>query len=107
MAPTEALDEMMKNTSKEQMKEWDKSWKKWMDEHQSSFVDIGSPLGKNKRVSKDGIKDVRNELTGYSVVEADSHQEAAEIFKNNPQLEMDGSYIEITEWVEMDGMTDD
>lgn len=104
MAPIEELDKMMKDTSKEQMDDWDKDWNRWMDDHKDSFVDVGSPLGKNKRIRKNGIKDERNELTGYSIVQANSHEEAAQIFKDNPQLDMLGSYIDVVEWVDMDSM---
>jgi hypothetical protein len=101
MAPVAGLDEMRKNTSPEQMKEWTDGWTKWAKSHENSFVDRGAPAGKNKRVSKDGVRDVRNEVTGYSVVKADSHEEATKIFRDNPMLQMPGSYIEVLEYVEM------
>ena len=76
----------------------------WVEAHKASFVELGAPLGKNKRVTKDGVQDVRNELTGFSVVQAESHEDAAKIFQDNPQLEMPGAYIEVLEWVPMMGM---
>jgi len=105
MAPIEEMDKMMKNTNPEQMKEMNEVWDKWSKTHAKNIVDMGAPLGKNKRVMKDGIKDVRNEMGGYSLVQAKSHEEAAKIFLDNPQLEMPGAYVEVMEWVDMPGMS--
>lgn len=100
-APHEALDEMMKNSTPEQQKEMMESWRTWMEKHKKSFVEDGAPVGKNKRVSAEGVKDVRNDINGYSVVQAPSHEEAANIFLDNPQLQMPGAYVEVLEWVNM------
>lgn len=104
MAPIEELDMLIKNTTPEEMKKMNDDWTEWVKKHKKELVVTGSPLGKNKRVTQDGIKDVRNELTGYSVVQAESHEEAAKIFLDNPQLEMPGAYIEVVEYVDMPEM---
>ena len=104
MAPIAGLDEMKKSTDPKRMTEMNDRWNAWMEAHQDSFVDRGSMLGKNKRVTKDSIKDVRNELTGFSIVKANSPEGAAKIFQDNPQLDMPGSYIDVIEWYEMPKM---
>ena len=104
MAPIGAFDEMMKNPDPQRMKEMNDGWMGWVKAHEKSFVDVGAPAGKNKRVTKDGVKDVRNEVTGYSIVQADSHQAATEMFKDNPMLAYPGAYVEVIEWMEMPGM---
>ena len=104
MAPVEEMQKMMKNSKPEDMKKGMDSWKSWMDSHADQFVDQGAPLGKNKRVTKGKIVDMRNEVTGYSVVRADSHEEAAKMFQDNPHMEIPGAYIEVLEWVDMPGM---
>ena len=71
MAPVGAFDEMLKNPDPAKMKAMSDSWTAWMKAHEKSFVDQGAPTGKNKRVAKGSVKDVRNEVTGYSVVQAD------------------------------------
>lgn len=100
MAPTAGLD-AMKNATPEEMKEWGDSWTGWMKAHEQSFADQGAPVGANKRVNGSGVEDVRNEATGYSVVEAESHEAAADMFKDNPMLSMPGSYIEVLEIMPM------
>jgi hypothetical protein len=100
-APVAAMDEIRRTRSPERMKEFNDSWMKWVKSHEKSFVDVGSPTGKNKRVSKDAIQDVKNEVLGYSVVQAETHEEAAKIFQDSPNLQIPGAYIEVLEYVEM------
>jgi hypothetical protein len=62
------------------------AWKSWMEEHRDSIVGMGGPLGKTKRIDQDGIEDVSNNLGGYTVVRADSHEDAAKLFENHPHF---------------------
>ena len=49
------------------------AWMKWVKENEASIVDLGSPLGKTKRINADGISDAKNEITAYTIVQAESH----------------------------------
>ena len=74
------------------------AWHKWVDDHKGSIVDGGGPLGKTKRVSKDGVADVRNNLAGYTVLEAESQEAAAKLFANHPHFAIfPGDGVEIME----------
>ena len=55
---------------------------KWAKENEASIVDLGSPLGKTKRIDPKGISDAKNEITAYTIVQAESHEAAAELFAN-------------------------
>ena len=101
MAPVGAMDEMMKNTTEEQRAGQMQVWQKWMDAKGSAIADMGAPVGKNKRVTSSGVTDVRNEVGGYSLVEAASHEAAAALFSDNPMLEMPGAYVEVLECMPM------
>ena len=101
MAPVAAMDEIRKTRSAERMKEFNDSWMKWSKSHEKSLVDVGSPTGKNKRVTKDKIQDVQNEVLGFSVVQAETHEEAAKIFQDTPNLHIPGSYVEVLEYVQI------
>ena len=60
--------------------------------------DIGNPLGKTKRVDKNGISDTKNMLTAYTIVEAETHEDAAKLFAKHPHFEIfAGDGIEIME----------
>ncbi len=104
MAPTASLDEMMKNSTPESMKKGMDGWMKWMQSHQASIVDGGAPAGKNKRVVGSEVKDVRNEVCGYTIIQAESHDAAAAIFKNMPHMGIKGGYIEVVELLPVPGM---
>ena len=100
-APVGAMDEMMKNSSQEERDKSMEEWTKWMQAKGSAIVEMGAPVGKNKRVTSGGIEDVRNEVGGYTIVEAGTHEEAAQLFTDNPGLLMPGGYVDVLAIVEM------
>lgn len=74
------------------------AWENWIKEHSSQILEAGGPLGKTLAVGKEGISSVINKDCGYVVVEASSHEEAAEMFLNHPHfLIFPGDNIEIME----------
>ena len=103
--PRAALDEWDKKKAEgvnltEEMEKEMKIWSDWMNAHKDIFADMGSGLGKTKRVTAGGVLDSKNELTGYSIVKADSHEAAAKLFTpDHPHLVMPGAYIEVLELV--------
>jgi hypothetical protein len=62
------------------------AWGAWMSKHQAIIVGQGGPVGKTKRVSANGIADISNEVGGFVVVKAASHEEAAKLFLNHPHF---------------------
>jgi hypothetical protein len=83
---------------KEQEKVGIDAWMKWAKENEASIVDLGSPLGKTKRINAEGISDTKNEMTAYTVVQADSHEAAAELFANHPNFMIfPGDSVEVME----------
>jgi hypothetical protein len=97
--PAAAIQEWMANVDEASRKEQsDKvmgEWKTWMEEHTSAIVDKGLPLGKTKRVDAHGVTDTKNDLNWYLVVEAESHEAAADMFKGHSHLQIPTSYIEV------------
>jgi hypothetical protein len=78
------------------------AWMKWGRDHEKSIVANGGPLGRTKRVSRDGIKDVRNNLAAYTVVRAESQEEAAKMFQDHPHFTIfPGDGVEIMEVLPM------
>jgi hypothetical protein len=74
------------------------AWTKWGEAHAGAIVDDGSPLGKTKRASAEGITDTRNAITGYTIVEAESHEAAARMFADHPHFAIfPGDSVEIME----------
>ena len=105
MANAAAMAEMMKNSTPEQQKKGMDAWVKWMGDHKKSLVDGGAPLGKTKRVDAKGSSDTKNEVGGYSIVQAESAETATKIFgKDQPHLQMPGAWVEIIEIMPVPGM---
>lgn len=79
-------------------------WGQWMHDHQAAIVDAGAPVGATKRASPDGIEDTRNHVTGYLLIKAASHAEAAEMFRDHPHFSLlPGDSVEIMECLPMPG----
>ena len=98
MFPAGAMEEMMKNTTPEQQKMGMEEWQKWVDEHKDSFADTGGGLGKNTRITKEGSTDMKNEMGGYSIMQANSKEEAVKLLEGSPHFEMGaGAYVELME----------
>ena len=74
------------------------AWGQWMTTNQKAIVDGGAPLGKTKRASASGIEDWRNQITAYVIVEAATHEAAAEMFREHPHFTFfPGDSVEIME----------
>lgn len=81
------------------------AWMKWGAEHLGSIVEMGSPLGKTKRADKSGVSDTKNAMSGWIVVQAETHEEAAKMFENHPHFTIfPGESIEIMEILPMPKM---
>ena len=74
------------------------AWHAWMQKHAASVVEMGGPLGRTKKISKAGIVDIRNEVGGYTIVSADSHEAAAKMFEDHPHFAIfPGERVEVME----------
>ena len=62
------------------------AWHAWVEKHRTAIVEMGGPLGKTKQVSQDGAHDISNHMGAFTVVRADSHEAAAELFANHPHF---------------------
>jgi hypothetical protein len=101
MAPRSAIEQMM-NATPEQAKAGMDAWTKWGNDHSKAVVDMGAPLGKTKKVDGNGVGDVRNDVTGYSIVEGESLDAVSKMFAKHPHLMMGGgAWIEIIETVDL------
>ncbi len=99
---TEAALEKWKKLGEEERKAREKkgmdAWGEWGKTHAAAIVDQGTPLGKTKRVSAEGISDIRNNMAVYTLVEAETHEEAAKIFENHPHFAIfPGDAVEVME----------
>jgi hypothetical protein len=95
------LDE---KTRKEREASGMKAWGDWMKANSAAIVVEGGPLGKTKRTSADGVADIRNNMAGFIVVQAESHEAAAKLFENHPHFTIfPGDSVEIMECLPIPG----
>jgi hypothetical protein len=80
------------------------AWMEWGTAHASAIVDQGTPLGKTKRAAPQGIADIKNSMTGYVIVQAESHEAAAKMFERHPHFTIfPGDSVEIMECLPLPG----
>jgi hypothetical protein len=96
-APRAAIEQMMANATPEQMKAGMDAWWGWINKNKASLVDVGAPLGKTKHITAQGVTDTRNEITGYTVVQADTLDAAARLFEAHPHFQLAGAHVEVME----------
>ena len=97
--------EQMKHSTPEQQKAGMEAWMNWSKKAASSIVDMGGPLGKSARIAKGGaLSDVKNDLGGYSVMQAESKEVLAAAMNEHPHFMMPDSSIEIVELMPIPGM---
>jgi hypothetical protein len=86
-----AADQMAAATP-EQAEAGMNAWMDWSERNRDAIVELGSPLGGDSDVS------------GYSIVQAESRDAAAELFEDHPHLRMPGgSSIELLEFLPLPG----
>ena len=78
------------------------AWGSWMEKVGAQMVDPGNPVGTSWTVNAHGAKVGGNTppVMGYSILEADSIEEACKLAEGNPMLE--GGEIEVTPIVPME-----
>ena len=81
-----------------------KAWMDWGTVNKAAIVDQGAPLGKTKRTAAQGVSDIRNAMSGYTIVQAESHEAAAKLFENHPHFTIfPGDAVEIMECLPLPG----
>ena len=80
------------------------AWKQWVVQHADAIVEMGGPLGRTKRITGEGISDVRNDLTGFTIVQAESQEAAAQMFLNHPHFAIfPGEAVEVMQVMPIPG----
>jgi hypothetical protein len=91
----DALDEQTRGARE---KAGMQGWMQWGSDNASAVVENGSPLGRTKRVDRAGVADVRNAMAAWTIVRADSHEAAAQLFVDHPHFTIfPGEAVEIME----------
>ena len=90
-APVSAREQMA-NATPEQAQAGMQAWQAWAQKAGSSLVDLGAPL------AGDG------DITGFSVIEADSRPAIDELLAEHPHRHLPGAEIDVFEFLAIPGM---
>ena len=81
------------------------AWHAWAENYKAAIVEMGSPLGRTKSISKTGIADIRNTMGAWTVVQAESQEAAAKLFLDHPHFSIfPGDSVEVMECMQIPGM---
>jgi hypothetical protein len=97
---TSARDQMASATP-EQMKAGMEAWMLWAGKAGEAVVDLGAPLAPAAHV---GPGSDAGEISGYSIMQADSAGALGGVLDGHPHLSMPGNSIEVLEMLSMPGM---
>lgn len=61
-------------------------WAAWEERNAAFILDRGGMVGKTTRVTRDGVAEAVNPFCGYLVVEAETADAAARLFRDHPHL---------------------
>lgn len=80
------------------------AWQKWGADNAAAIVEMGGPLSRTKLVSKAGITDIRNNLSAFTIVQAESQEAAARLFQSHPHFTIfPGEGVEVMEVLPIPG----
>ena len=90
--------------SEEEQQQVMAAWGRWFQELGPAIVDGGAPIGAARTVSSNGAADGAgaNPVTGYTLIEAESLDDAAAKAQGCPVLASGGS-VEVGETIDMSG----
>lgn len=75
-----------------------KAWHAWVEHNKQNIVELGGPLSRTKRINKEGIADIRNHLSAFTIVRAESQEAAAGLFVDHPHFSIfPGDGVEVME----------
>lgn len=104
LAPYDATWKTQESTP-EEMEAGMKAWMAWAEKCGKNLVDMGSPLGNALTLRPGGgASSSESEIIGYSVLQADSMEEALSLLNDHPHLDWNAACeIEVHESLPMPG----
>ena len=103
VAPISA-SEQMENNDPEMAAASMQAWNDWSANAGSGVVDLGLPLSNGRKLTSHSTTDAGTDVAGYSILQADTMEEAERLLKSHPHLRMPGAAIEVYESLQIPGM---
>jgi hypothetical protein len=75
----------------------------WAKKNGDSLVDLGMPLGPSMHVTAGSAEPGSSQVSGFSIVEAGSLEQAAKMLEDDPHHRTPGGAIDVFEFLPMPG----
>lgn len=73
-------------------------WQSWAEKNSSIIIDHGGPLGTTTQVNISGSSQIKNQMSAYTIIQAESYELASNLFINHPHFSIfPGDGVEIME----------
>src|ERR1700727_532929 len=92
-----SVAEMFALSTPEQLQAGMAAWRAWQEKAGSAGVDLGAPLDKSTTVMGRSATAGRASITGYTILQAVSLDEAVLLMKDHPHFHMPGAPVQILE----------
>jgi len=99
-----SVSEMFANSTPEQMAAGMAAWRTWHEKSGNAVVDLGAPLDKSTTVAGGLGTPSKTSITGYTVLQAKSLEDAVNLMRDHPHFHMPGSSVQILECIPMSAM---
>jgi hypothetical protein len=99
-----SVSEMLSKTTAEQLAAGMGAWRAWHEKCGGAIVDLGAPLDHSTTVAGGAGTPGKTSITGYTLLEAGSLDEAVRLMKDHPHFHMPGASVQILECIAMPGM---
>jgi hypothetical protein len=101
---TTSAQEMMAGATPEQAQAGMDAWMAWAGKAGDAIVDLGAPLGAAAHVGPGSAAGDSGQVTGYTVLQADSADAVTALLDGHPHLEMPGNSVDVFEFLQIPGM---
>ena len=99
-----SVTEMLAKSTPGQMAAGMAAWHAWHQKCGAAVIDLGAPLDNSTTVTGGAAAPGKTSITGYTMLQAGSMEEAVALMKDHPHFHMPGSSVQILECVQMPGM---
>jgi len=101
---TASAREQMSKATPEQAKAGMAAWMAWSQKAGTAIVNLGAPVGNPAKISGGTAADSKSEVSGFSILQAESRDAMIALLKDHPHFGAPGASIEVHEFLPIPGM---
>ena len=95
--------DQMASATPEQARAGMEAWMAWAAKAGDAIVDLGAPLESAAHAGPGSVSDDAAQVTGFSILQAESAGELTALLNEHPHLHMAGGSIDVLEFLPMPG----